>query len=163
MLPLLLAALSLSAGDPAPPLRALEILRAPTGAGVVRQLPQNTPMVVEFWASWCGPCVEAIPRWNTLAQKFEGRLQFIAVSAEDPETVAEFLAKRPMAGWVALDVDGTVHSAYGVETVPRTFLVDAHGVVRGVTTLSALRDMDLEALAASRAIALQVPKQPGEG
>ncbi|HXN49013.1 MAG TPA: TlpA disulfide reductase family protein [Bryobacteraceae bacterium] len=155
MLPVLLAALSLSAGDAAPPLSRLELLN---GTG----LPRNAPMVVEFWATWCGPCVEQIPRWNSLALRFKGQVQFVAVSAEDPETVTEFLKKRPMAGWVALDLEGTVHQAYGVEGIPRTFLVDARGVVRAVTTISALREADLEALVAGRALQAQA-KPPGSG
>jgi thiol-disulfide isomerase/thioredoxin len=154
MLPVLLVALSLSAGDAAPPLNSLELLN---GTAV----PRNTPTVIEFWATWCGPCVEQIPRWNALAQKFSGRAQFVAVSAEDPETVTEFLKKRPMAGSVALDLDGVVHKSYGVETIPRTFLVDARGVVRAVTTLSALRDADLEALVAGRTF--RPPPPPGSG
>ena len=152
---MILAALSLSVGDAAPPLNRLELVNGTA-------LPRNTPMVVEFWATWCGPCVEQIPRWNALAQRFRGQIQFIAISAEDPETVAEFLKKRPMAGWVALDLDGTVHQAYGVEAIPRTFVLDARGVVRGVTTLSTLRDSDLQAFVAGRTF--QPPAvPPGSG
>jgi thiol-disulfide isomerase/thioredoxin len=150
----LLAALSLSAGDAAPPLDRLELLN---GTGLQR----NTPMVVEFWATWCGPCVEQIPRWNSLVQRFKGQVQFVAISAEDPETVAEFLKKRPMAGRVALDSDGTVHQAYGVAAIPSTFLLDARGVVRAVTTISALRESDLQALVAGRTLQPQAP--PGSG
>lgn len=161
MLPLVLAALSLSAGDAAPPLNSLELLQTPPGAESAGRVPRNTPLVIEFWATWCGPCVAQIPRWNALAEKFKGRLQFVAITAEDPEVVSEFLKERQMAGWVALDLDGAVHDSYGVETVPRTFLVDARGVVRAVTTLSALRDADVESLVAGRT--LQPPKPPGSG
>lgn len=151
---MLLAALSLSAGDAAPPLDRLELL---SGTALAR----NTPMVVEFWATWCGPCVEQIPRWNSLVERFKGQVQFVAISAEDPETVAEFLKKRPMGGWVALDLEGTVHQAYGVAGIPSTFLVDARGVVRAVTTISALRDADLQALVAGRTLQPHAP--PGSG
>ncbi len=151
---MLLAALSLSAGDAAPPLTRLEPLN---GTALAR----NTPLVVEFWATWCGPCVEQIPRWNSLAQRFKGKIQFVAITAEDPDTVAEFLKKRPMEGWLALDLDGTVHQDYGVEGIPRTFLLDARGVVRAVTTISALREADLQALAAGRTLRAAVA--PGSG
>lgn len=161
MLPLLLTALSLGAGDAAPPLNSLELLQTPPGEETVGRVPRNTPMVVEFWATWCGPCVEQIPRWNALAQKFRGRVQFVAVTAEDPETVAGFLLKRPMAGWVALDLDGAAHESYGVEAVPRAFVVDARGVVRAATSLSTLRDSDLEALIAGRELEARQPPSPG--
>ncbi len=152
---MLLVALSLSAGDAAPPLDRLELLN---GSAPRR----NSPMVVEFWATWCGPCVEQIARWNSLAQSFKGQAQFVAISAEDPETVAEFLKTRPMAGTVALDLDGTVHQAYGFEAIPRTFVLDARGEVRLITTSSALRDADLEAVVAGRAVrAAAVPAGSG--
>jgi len=155
VLPVLLAALSLGAGDAAPPLNGLEFLNGTSPA-------PNTPMVVEFWATWCGPCVEQIPHWNSLALTFKGRIQFVAISAEDPETVEEFLKKRPMAGLVALDPDGTVHQAYGVAGIPSTFVVDGKGTVRAVTTLSALRDSDLQALIAGRPLQAKAAP-PGSG
>jgi len=161
MLALLVAAASLSAGQAAPPLRSLEIVQAPAGVHGGWQLPQGKPLLLQFWATWSTPSTEQIPRWNALAEKFKDRVSFIAISAEDPEVVTEFLKTRPVAGWVALDLDGALHRSYGVDTIPRTFVVDAGGVVRAVTRLSALREADLEALAAGRAI--HPTEQPGPG
>jgi thiol-disulfide isomerase/thioredoxin len=161
MLALLVAAVSLSAGQAAPPLRSLEIVQAPAGVHGGWELPQGKPLVLQFWATWNAPSVEQIPRWNALAEKFKDRVTFIAISAEDPEVVSEFLKQRGVAGWVALDLDGALHRSYGVDTIPRTFVVDARGVVRAVTRLGALREADLEALAAGRAI--HPAEQPGPG
>ena len=161
MLALLVAAASLSAGQAAPPLRSLEIVQAPAQVRGGWQLPQGKPLVLQFWATWSAPSVEQTPRWNALAEKFKDRVTFVAISAEDPEVVTEFLKQRPVAGWVALDLDGAAHQAYGVDTIPRTIMVDAGGVVRAVTRLTALREADLEALAAGRAIHLAA--QPGPG
>ena len=165
MFPLLVAMLSLAAGDVAPPLNKLDLVRGPTKYErqqiSARTLLLNQPTLVEFWATWCGPCVEQIPRWNALEEKYRGRIQFIAITADDPETVEAFLNKRPMEGWVLLDSDGAVHQAYGVASLPYTFLVDSHGTVRGVTTLSRLREADIESLAAGRAF--EPPPPPGSG
>ncbi|HEY1205179.1 MAG: TlpA disulfide reductase family protein [Bryobacteraceae bacterium] len=161
MLALLVVAASLSVGETAPPLRSLEILQAPAGVHGSWRLPQGKPLVLQFWATWSAPSLDQIPRWNALAEKFKDRVPFIAISAEDPEVVAEFLKKRPLAGWVALDPEGAMHRSYGVDTIPRTFVLDARGVLRAVTRLSALRDADFEALAAGRAI--HPPDQPGPG
>ncbi len=161
MYPLLIAALSLAAGDAAPPLNTLELLQRPPAFERAQMVPRNRPTVIEFWATLCAPCAGQIPRWNALAERFRGQIEFIAITADDPDTVASFLKKRPMAGWIALDPDGLAHSAYGVASLPYTFLVDAHGVVRGVTTLSQLRESDLESLAAERKFA--PPPPPGSG
>src|ERR1700690_858743 len=133
MLALLVAAASLSAGQTAPPLRSLEIVQAPAGLHGGWRLPQGKPMVLQFWATWSAPSVDQIPRWSALAEKFKDRVSFIAISAEDPEVVSEFLKQRPVAGWVALDLDGALGRSYGVDTIPRTIVVDAGGVVRAVT------------------------------
>jgi hypothetical protein len=154
MLAVLVLAASLSAGEAAPPLRSLEILQAPAGVGGGWRLPRGKPLVLQFWST---ASVEQTARWNSLAEKFKGRVEFIAITPEDPEVVAAFLKQRPMAGWVGLDLDGALHRAYGVETIPRIFVVDAAGKLRGVTRLSALRDADIEALAAGRAIHLEPP------
>jgi thiol-disulfide isomerase/thioredoxin len=161
MLALFLALASLGVGETAPPLDTLELLQSP---GVVGRLAwrEKQPMVVQFWATWCEACLGQIPHWNTLARKFTGRVRFVSISAEDPETVGAFLKKRPIAGWVALDLEGTAHQSWGAETIPVTFLVDAQGMVLARTSLSALREEDLEALAAGRAMRSLGPPEPGE-
>ncbi len=91
-------------------------------------------VVVEFWATWCGPCVAAIPHLNELVEKFENQpAQFISVSDEDEAVVKKFLAARPIKGWLALDTDRSTFKGYGVEGIPTTVLVDKSGLIIGVT------------------------------
>jgi thiol-disulfide isomerase/thioredoxin len=105
------------------------------------------------WATWCGPCVEQIPQWNALVERYRGYpIQFIALSSEEAEDVEAFLQKRPMAGTVELDPDGSIFNAYRVDSVPRTVLVDGKGIIRGITTLPQLTDRDIQALLAGRNI-----------
>ena len=80
-------------------------------------------VVLEFWATWCGPCVAAMPHMNGLADRYKGKVQFIEITDEGRETVAPFLAKRPMSGWVGLDTDRSVFDAYCVKGIPMTVLV----------------------------------------
>lgn len=162
MLALLLAASILSVGEPAPPLAVKQLLQAPEGAKTVWPDLQGKAVVLEFWATWCAPCVEQIPHWNALAERFRDRpIQFLAVSSEDPEMVAQFLDKRPMAGWIGLDPGGAAFKAYGVEGVPYTVLVDAKGVVRGITSLQDLTAADLEALLAGQEVKAPKPRAAG--
>jgi len=162
MLALLLAATVLNVGEPAPPLTVEQILRAPEGAVANWQALKGKAVVVEFWATWCAPCVEQIPHWNALAEKFKSRsIQFIAIGYEDPELIAAFLKQRPMAGWIALDPAGATFKAYGVESVPHTVLVDAKGAVRGITSPQQLTEADLEALLGGRELRLAEATAPG--
>ena len=162
MLALLLAAAALNAGETAPPLTVEQLLKAPEGTVANWQSLKGKAVVLEFWATWCAPCVEQIPHWNALAEKFKGRpIQFIAIGYEDPELIAAFLQQRPMAGWIALDPAGTTFQAYGAESVPHTVLVDAKGTVRGITSLQQLTEADLEALLGGRELRLAKATAPG--
>ncbi|MDX1385103.1 MAG: redoxin domain-containing protein [Thermoanaerobaculia bacterium] len=92
---------------------------------------RGTPVVLNFWASWCQPCVYEHPLLAAAAQTFEGRVRFIGVvPPEDrPEAVAAFTARLGAWGPTYHDVDGQVAIAYGVFKLPETYFVDADGVI----------------------------------
>src|SRR4030095_15566093 len=76
---------------------------APEGAGLGWEQLQGKVVVLEFWATWCGPCVATIPHMNELADQFKGEpVQFVALTQEPEKTVAAFLPKTPIHAWVAL-------------------------------------------------------------
>lgn len=91
------------------------------------------PMLLEFWATWCGPCVQNIPHFNELARQFVPRgLQFISLTPEKTSTVQRFLQNHPMQGIVVLDPGQAMLQRYGAGT-PTTVLIDRSGrVVRKV-------------------------------
>ena len=89
---------------------------------------------LEFWATWCVPCVEAIPHVNELTTKFQGKpIQFISITDESERIVELFLKKRPIQGWVGLDTNKSVFEGLGVGPIPRVVIVDKAGnfVTRG--------------------------------
>lgn len=132
---------------PAPPLQVEAVLAGPAPDALSWEALRWQAVVLEFWATWCFPCVEAIPHWNDLVERFAGEpVRFISISDEDEAAVRRFLEARPISGWVVLDADRSVFDAYGVSSIPRTVLIDARGRVRGVTwpesvTAQAVRDL----------------------
>jgi len=89
--------------------------------------------VLDFWASWCGPCLASMPTMMELADEFAGRVEFFAVNQqEDPDEVRDFLRARLWKLRVALDEDGALARTFGVEAIPYLVIVDAAGVVRKV-------------------------------
>ena len=89
--------------------------------------------VVDFWASWCEPCREAMPHLDAMGQELGARgLEVVAVSFdEDQEQIASFLAKAPVGFPVLWDKGGDRYSArYEVNQLPTTLVVDRKGVIR---------------------------------
>ncbi|MGD8309221.1 MAG: TlpA disulfide reductase family protein [Chromatiales bacterium] len=116
-------------GEPgAPP------LSLPTLGGGTQRLadPTGRVVLVNFWATWCPPCVEEIPSLNRLyARLADEGLQILAVNVgESPEQVGRFLEDKPTAFPVLLDEDGRALRDWKVYAFPTTFAIDSQGRIR---------------------------------
>lgn len=83
-------------------------------------------VVVNFWATWCPPCIEEMPSMRNLHGKLKDdpRFVMIAVSADDSwAPVKEFFQKEPPTFRVALDASGNLARQYGTEKFPETYVI----------------------------------------
>ncbi|HUA60586.1 MAG TPA: DUF3738 domain-containing protein [Verrucomicrobiae bacterium] len=144
----------LKIGEPAPPLTLEQTI--PQGVQVDWNTLRGKPVVIEFWATWCEPCVEQIPHLNELAAKYPA-VQFISVTDEAIAKVEPFLAKRSIQGWIGLDRGRETLQAYGIEGVPETVFIDAGGRLRGIMSPRQVTEVVLDDLIAGRPIQ---PKGP---
>jgi thiol-disulfide isomerase/thioredoxin len=90
--------------------------------------------LVDFWASWCRPCVRSFPAIDGLYRKFRGRgLEVIAVNMDQQRRDADaFLSKVPHAMRIFFDVDGHALQAFALAGIPSLVLIDRLGNVRFV-------------------------------
>jgi len=120
------------AATPAPELKAQDL------AGTTRTLADYRGKVVllNFWASWCPPCLREMPSMERLRLKMAGRpLAIVALdSAETAEEVNGFLSRMKLGFPILLDPDGSNTKRWKVFALPTTFLLDASGRVRHVLT-----------------------------
>ena len=88
-------------------------------------------VVLDFWATWCGPCIVSLPKLNEIAQEYRGaNVQLIAVNIEQkPSEIKSMLGKLEIKPTVALDSDGAVARAYFAEAIPQTVIIDANGKI----------------------------------
>jgi len=86
-------------------------------------------VLVDFWATWCGPCRLAIPHLNALQAKFKDRLVVIGLSNESPEDIRK-AALPPVNYYVGTDPQARTRAAVEVTGIPHAILMDPGGVVR---------------------------------
>ena len=96
------------------------------------QLSQDKPLLVYFWASWCGVC--RAMQSTVMAVANDTPIITVAMQSGDVATVSEYMSRRQFDVPTLVDQDGIVGSAYGLRGVPATFVVDRQGNIRSVTT-----------------------------
>jgi thiol-disulfide isomerase/thioredoxin len=140
-------------GDPAAPLQVAEWIKGDAvdlAAAKGKQI-----VVVEFWATWCGPCIASIPHLTEMQQAFADRgVVFVGVSSEAANVAKPFVDKMgaKMDYTVAVDdnrktTDGYL-KAYGVNGIPHAFIVDRDGRIAWHGHPMSGLDKELEKLAA---------------
>lgn len=89
-------------------------------------------VVIDFWASWCGPCRKSFPWFNQMQQKYQAQgLVILAVNEDENKADAdEFLQRFPASFAVLFDQAGSVASQYQLQGMPTTLLLDRNGRVR---------------------------------
>ena len=94
-------------------------------------------ILLNFWATWCGPCVGEMPAFPKLLEKYGDDLAVIAVDLqEDAETVADFIAENNYEFPVVLDTDGTIGDLYPTDGIPYTIIIAPDGTI-SATSLGA--------------------------
>ena len=89
---------------------------------------------LDFWASWCPPCITSLPLLEELRKQFPSdQFQILAVNVDqDPEKARKFLARTKVGYPSATDPKGRIPESFGIETMPTSFLIDRRGVIRHV-------------------------------
>ncbi|HSB30431.1 MAG TPA: TlpA disulfide reductase family protein [Candidatus Sulfobium mesophilum] len=88
-------------------------------------------VLLNFWATWCPPCISEMPVFNKLYKEMRGRgLEIVAISADRSESyVRDFVSKHSLDLRVLFDADRSVTKQYKVFSMPTTFLIDKNGVI----------------------------------
>jgi len=121
-------------GDAAPAFTLDKVLQANgNGAVGLNELKDNV-VVLEFWATWCSPCIRAIQHYNELSEKFKGRpVRFIAITDEDEMKIAQFIKTKPIRTWIGFDKTHATSDAYQVVGLPHTVIIDRNGRIAAIT------------------------------
>lgn len=89
------------------------------------------PIVLNFWASWCGPCKMEMPDFDKAYQQLQGEVEFLMVNVtggrETKEKAMAFIEENGFTFPVYYDLDMTASSTYGTYSLPTTFFIDSEG------------------------------------
>ena len=123
---------------------AVEILSGSTATRVHLAELRGHVVVLDFWATWCAPCVVTMPALDKLQTAHAAAgLRVIGVSTEDADDIRAFVKEHKLGYTIARDGDATVSQAYDVAALPMVVLIDKTGTVRDVL-FGAGRDDQIE-------------------
>ncbi len=92
---------------------------------------RGKPLVVNFWATWCAPCVKEMPEFQKASKSFGDKVALLGVDVEDAPPNAEPFVKRLGIDYpMAIDPQRELYRELGNVGMPTTLLVDADGIVR---------------------------------
>ena len=123
---ILAAAAALKVGDPMPDLASFKL------EGKLPEALKGKVVLIDFWASWCGPCKDSFPVLNELQKKYAGQgLVIIAVNEdEEASDMKDFLKNNAATFNVVRDLGQKIAAAAGIQTMPSSFILDAEGKVK---------------------------------
>lgn len=115
-------------GDLAPDFQLLTLDQEPVSLGDLR----GNPVVLNFWASWCPPCVSEMPFLQEIHEEYsEEGLMLLAINVRESQSkVEEFVQSKNLSFPVLLDTEGEVSQQYSIRYLPTTFFIDGDGIIQ---------------------------------
>jgi uncharacterized protein (TIGR03435 family) len=142
-------------GDVPPPLVVTKTIQGPPATEISWDKLRGKVVVLEFWATWCGPCLKAIPHMNSLVKEFQDKpVVFLSVTAENEDIVRLFLKTRPIAASVALDDYEVLNKAFHVQGIPHVVIVSREGRIAAIADPSQIEAQHLEEVLAGNKCSL---------
>jgi thiol-disulfide isomerase/thioredoxin len=95
---------------------------------------RTQPVVLDFWATWCGPCRQELPHVEALSRRYAGRVAFYGVNSSDSaKNIAAFTRQEGLTFPTLSDARHSVAFLYGADAIPLLVVVDTRGRVRYVS------------------------------
>lgn len=91
-------------------------------------------ILIDFWATWCGPCIAGMPHLESLQKTFPSELLVLAVSDESPERIKKFMVNRPFGFSFVSDKEKNLEKYFPHRIIPHTVLIDKYGEVIAITS-----------------------------
>ncbi len=88
-------------------------------------------VMLDFWATWCGPCRLTMPLLDSLQEEYADELALLAVNLQEPSNIVDdYIREQNISSTVLLDQDGKVGQLYQTYSIPMQVLIDKQGILR---------------------------------
>ena len=144
---------SLTVGDTIPDIVLRNLLHYKTPTARLSDY-KGKVIVLDFWATWCGPCVGSMPKLDSLQKRFPRDLKIFLVSNEPAGTVGRFLDRRKDVNLPAIAQDTILHYTFRHKTIPHTIIINKQGKIVSVSNPIYLTPGVMEDVIAGRRIAV---------
>lgn len=106
------------------------------------------PIIINFWASWCGPCKSELPAFNNLYEKYKEDVVFLMINLTDGQkdtesSIKKFVSDNGYSFPVYYDIEYDASDTYGVRSIPETVFINAEGSLYD-TRIGAMSEVVLE-------------------
>lgn len=159
-----LAAPAAAAPAKAPEFKLAKVFNAPVSEVKNLESLKGKVVFLEFWATWCAPCVAGVPRTNRLIDALQGEpVVFLAVTDEPADMIAAFLKTHEFKSWVGVDEAKSSLNAYKVRGRPDGYLIGKDGTLLARIYPDSLKESDVRDAIAGRFTPVPVKFGGGEG
>jgi uncharacterized protein (TIGR03435 family) len=111
---------------------------------------RDKPIIIEFWTTWCSPCIPAMKKLENYQEKYGNEIEFITVSTDTKKNLNKYIENTGTTLRVAFD---TTHlKVFNYKYIPHTVLIDKNGIVRAITTPTKITDQVIDDLIKGKTI-----------
>jgi thiol-disulfide isomerase/thioredoxin len=139
--------------DNVPDLQFGTLLNAPVSTKSLDQM-KGKIVLIEFWATWCGSCLVAMPHLKALQAKYPKTLQVIAVTDETEKRVGLYIKAKPANFWFAVDTGRKIADLFPHQLIPHAVLIDSEGKFIAATDPEAITEKVMDSLLAKHQVHL---------